>query len=129
MTSKSSQKAGRAAGAARQDSRGQAVLRWAADTARNIAISTSSVLRRLDHTELTLLDEQSKQSASAAPGAAGGPGKAGALKSAASAGFDPYNARPMPKATRNAGASATKPRARSTTRARSSWWRRLFRRA
>jgi hypothetical protein len=98
----------------RHDSRGHAVWQWAADTARNLAITSSQVLRRLDHQGLKLQDETSKSKASR-PGA----------------GFNPYEGRqaPQTKATANAKAKL-KPKNRLPASApparRSSWWRRLF---
>jgi hypothetical protein len=107
----------------RHDSRGHAIWQWAADTARNLAISTSQVLQRLDHDGLSLKDETSKQ--------------ARLHKSMPGGGFDPYDGRALSRAARatpapaNAARGAGVPKGRSPASApsRSSWWRRLFRRA
>jgi hypothetical protein len=100
----------------RHDSRGHAVWQWAADTARNVAVTTSQVLRRLDHQGLSLQDETSKSKA-ARPGA----------------GFNPYEGRQAPQAkakviAKNNAQARVMPKSRSPASApsRSSWWRRLF---
>jgi len=49
---------GKRAGEVRHDSRGHAVWHWASETARNAAISTSQLLRRLDLSGLSLEDER-----------------------------------------------------------------------
>jgi hypothetical protein len=109
----------------REDSRGHAVWQWAADTARNLAISTSQVLRRLDHGSLSLKEETSKQ--------------ARLRKASPGGGFDPYDGRALGRAARAAptrapakavrGAGVLSGRSPGSAPSGSSWWRRLFRRA
>lgn len=134
------------------------MLNWAAETARNIALSASQVLQKLEHRGLSLED-------TAAP--RGKP--AGRQKQMAGGGINPYESAPMPHSRyapngstviKGAGAvqvvrgssgtarvaGATTARTTGNTRttantrtagttsskasapARSSWWQRLFRR-
>lgn len=121
------------AGTVQHDAHGKGVLNWAADTARMIALSTSQVMRKLDHRGLSLED-------TAAPR-----GKAlGRPSQMPGGGTNPYESRPTPRARnepksttviKGAGAAqmareAARPKAtsRPSAPARSSWWQRLFRR-
>jgi hypothetical protein len=119
------------------DARGHAVWQWAAETARNLALSTSQVLRRLDTRSLSLQDEPAPAKREAAHGSTKlqGPGKPqgsaklqGSQKPQASAkpapggGFNPYEGRSV-----GVKAAAKSPSPRRAP-AHSSWWRRLFRR-
>jgi hypothetical protein len=92
------------AGGVLHDDRGNAVWHWASDTARNAAVSTSALLKRLNVSSLSLeetRDEERRQAAAwASYSASATPGK------------------PSPGKKPVAG----KPRIRS------SWWRRLFQR-
>jgi hypothetical protein len=109
------------------DDRGNAVWHWASDTARNAAVSTSALLRRLNVSSLSLeetRDEERRQaaawasySAAAASGKAGAPGKAAPSGKAA-----PGKTTPGKAAAHGGGAAPVKPRVRR------SWWRRLFQR-
>lgn len=142
--------------AVRHDDRGNAVLQWASDTARHAVVSTSSLLKRLDVSSLSLedtLDEKRRRAdgqpsfslpaaapkarttaQSAAPGKAA-PGKVTPGKST------PGKAAPVtagaakgvaagsaagPGAAKRTGSTAPRPGTRPA--ARSSWWRRLFER-
>lgn len=116
------------------DVQGKGMLNWAAMTARHIALSASQVLRKLDHSGLSLED-------TAAPR-----GKPSAqLNQMPGGGVNPYESRPLAqaglerrRATVIKGPGAVPlargpaAHARSTLRAsvpaRPSWWRRLFRR-
>jgi hypothetical protein len=96
------------AGGVLHDDRGNAVWHWASETARNAAVSTSALLKRLNVSSLSLdetRDEERRQAAAwASYSATATPGKPAAGKPAA--------AKPAPG----------KPPIRS------SWWRRLFQR-
>jgi len=110
------------------DKRRRAVLKCASDTARNAAITTSQVMRRLDVAGLSIEGEEAPPPApppqqpelSEAP--APGRGQARPPPLARGAGFDPYNKKtvrsPPPR----------KPAAAAAPRARAPWWRRLFQR-
>ena len=101
---------------------GHAVWQWAADSGRNLIVSTTALLRRLDVPGLKLEDDAGTPR--------GQPGVARDDSAArANTGYDPYGskratsakalhpaARPRPVATKPA---AVPPRRRS-------WWRRLF---
>src|SRR5665213_1814335 len=110
------------------DARGHAVWQWAAETARNLAMSTSQVLRRLDTRSLSLLDEQGTAKETA-PVKTQEPLKL--QPSVKEAGFDPYEGRASKPAAKSAAKSAAKPAARSPAPgikpARSSWWQRMLR--
>jgi hypothetical protein len=124
-------------GEVHHDARGNAVWQWATETARNAAISTSQLLRRLDVSSLSL--EDSKRSKAPSEPASSGPSaskpasnkpssaasRAGASKATTpaprAAGYDPYAGaavRPSPAKVRAVAARPT----------RTSWWRRLFQR-
>jgi hypothetical protein len=120
---------GGAAGKVTHDARGHAVWQWAAETARNIAVTTSQVLRRLDTSSLSLLDDTRSGKNSAKSQQA--PKSQQAAKShGAVTGFDPYEGRASKAAPKPA--TKTKPAARSPVpgikRVRSPWWRRILRR-
>jgi len=113
------------------DARGHAVWQWAAETARNLALSTTQVLRRLDTPSLSLQDEPAPAKREAAHGSAKlqGPGKPqgsvrpqGSVKAAPGGGFNPYEGRSV-----GVKAAAKSPSPRRAP-AHSSWWRRLFHR-
>ncbi len=91
------------AGGVLHDDRGNAVWHWASETARNAAVSTSALLKRLNVSSLSLdetRDEERRQAAAwASYSATATPGK-------------PAPGKP----------AAAKPPIRS------SWWRRLFQR-
>jgi len=91
----------RHSGGARHDARGHAVWQWAADTARNLAISTSQVLRRLDHHGLSLQDE-TPPARGKVPDRPKGSVPSGSVTGA---GFNPYEGRPAPRATRSTNAA------------------------
>jgi hypothetical protein len=136
------------------DARGHAVWHWATETARNIAISASQVLRRLDHSGLSLQDEPpqggqasardvSKAAAkSAGKAAVAGKAAKGSVSGTRDTGFNPYESRSARASTRTPPPSArgavvsktagknpvAKNRSPATAPSRSSWWRRLFRR-
>ena len=117
------------AGEVRHDERGHAVWQWASDSARHAITSTSSLLRRLDVSGLSIAEDPAEKKAAetrkptVATSINGRPIEA---KPAAVA----VAARPAaaPSAAR---AGAVKPEALSpVSRAGSKnpWWRRLFRR-
>jgi hypothetical protein len=111
------------------DDRGNAVWHWASDTARNAAVSTSALLRRLNVSSLSLeetQDEERRQaaawaaySAAAAAGKSAVPGKSALTGKSAPAG---KTGAPGKTAASGTGAVPGKPRVRT------SWWRRLFQR-
>ena len=111
-------------GTIQHDAQGKGVLNWAALTARHIALSASQVLRKLDHSGLSLEDtaaQRGKPSTRARQMPGGG--------------VNPYENRPMPQsrhAPKNStvikGAGAARATSRASAPARSSWWQRLFRR-
>ena len=108
-------------GAVQHDAQGKGGLGWAADTARHIALTASQVLRKLDHSGLSLEDTNAPR---------GKP--SGRLNQMPGGGRNPYESRPMPQsrhAPRSStvikGAGAT---SKASARVRSSWWQRLFRR-
>lgn len=115
------------------DDRGNAVWHWVTDTARHAALSTSSVLKRLNVSNLSLeetLDQERRQSAAwASYTAAAASGRTAAGKAAARKGAPGKAAAPGTGAAsgkaaatgKSTGAVQHKPRARS-------WWRRLFQR-
>jgi hypothetical protein len=112
-----------------QHDQGKSVLNWASMTARNIALSASQVLRKLDHRGLSIED-------TAAPR-----GKPTVRQNQMpGGGMNPYESRPTPQ-SRHAPKSSTvikgggapkaaspKATSRAAARVRSSWWQRLFRR-
>jgi len=108
----------RRTGQVTHDAQGHAVWQWAADTARQVALSASQVLRKLDPGGLSLMDESS--------------GKRQRMPGGA---FNPYeSSRPavrkspgVHRAAQPTRASAAGPRAPvPAPRTRSPWWRRLF---
>lgn len=113
------------------DDRGNAVWHWASDTARNAAVSTSALLRRLNVSSLSLdetQDEERRQAAAwaaytaaaaAAAGKSAAPGKAAPTGKSAPTG---KTGAPGKTAASGTGAVPGKPRVRT------SWWRRLFQR-
>jgi hypothetical protein len=120
-------------GKLQHDAPGMGVFNWATDTARQIALTASQVLRKLDHSGLSIEDTappRGKSSGRSNPMPGGG--------------MNPYESQPMPQSryarkssTVIKGAGAAPPvrgpaGARATLRAsapaRSSWWQRLFRR-
>jgi hypothetical protein len=119
------------AGKVSHDARGHAVWQWAAGTARNLTITTSQVLRRLDTRSLSLLDDADGAKTPAKPRVQKFPGPVrshGPVKSSMpvkpAQGFDPYEGRankPAAKPAARKPAPATKP-------VRSSWWQRMLRR-
>ena len=118
------------AGEVRHDSRGHAVWQWTAETARNVALTTSQVLRRLDSDALQLKDDT-------LPGRGKGAATTDKMPGGA---FDPYESRPAarPPAPTGGGAAAPKPTAPAPRPAPAPppkaaappvpapWWRRLF---
>jgi hypothetical protein len=127
--------------AVRHDDRGNAVLQWASDTARHAVVSTSSLLKRLDVSSLSLedtLDEKRRRAdgqpsfslPAAAPKArttaqSAAPGKAASVTAGAAKGVAAGSAA-GPGAAKRTGSTAPRPGTRPA--ARSSWWRRLFER-
>jgi hypothetical protein len=115
-------------GGVRHDARGNAVWQWATETARHAVASTSQLLRRLDVSSLSLeeLDEDKpapKTKTRSSSGAPAAPTKPAAPVRKAERGFNPYDGAAMPRA-----AAPRKPQPTMPTRARRSWWRRLFQR-
>jgi hypothetical protein len=120
-------------GTVQHDAQGKGVFNWAAETARNIALTASQVLRKLDHRGLSIEDTNAPR---------GKPSER--AKQMPGGGTNPYENRPTrlsrhapknstvikgagaaPSASAPAGARAT---SKASARARSSWWQRLFRR-
>ena len=104
----------------RHDARGNAVWQWTSDTARHAVESTSQLLRRLDVSNIKLeAPDETK-------------------RPRGEAGFNPYEGAAVGRAAPASNAGANSPAAnnapttkRPTTppsRARRSWWRRLFQR-
>jgi hypothetical protein len=111
------------------DDRGNAIWHWASDTARNAAVSTSALLRRLNVSSLSLEETQDEERRQAAAWAsysaptASGKGATARKAAAAGKGASPGNAATPGKMGAPARtAMPFKPRART------SWWRRLFQR-
>jgi len=114
-------------GGVQHDARGNAVWRWASETARHAAVSTSQLLRRLDVSSLSLEDEQPSGAQSKPVPAKSAPTQSAPNKPAAPArkargGFNPYDGAAMPRA------AAPNKQAAVSARPRPSWWRRLFQR-
>ncbi len=111
----------------RHDAQGKGILSWAAETARHLALTTSTVLRRLDHKGLAIDDTAPRgKPSSRASELPGG-------------GFNPYESRPRldrgarGSSTRSAPPSRPAPPtggagrgARRAAAARTSWWQRLL---
>jgi hypothetical protein len=118
--SREAREAKRLEGGVLHDDRGNAVWHWASDTARNAAVSTSALLRRLNVSSLSLeetRDEERRQAAAwVSFTAAAAAGKPAAGKTA------PVKAVPGKAGAPGTGAAAGRPRPRT------SWWRRLFQR-
>jgi hypothetical protein len=116
-------------GTMQHDAQGRGVFNWATETARNIALSASQVLRKLDHRGLSIEDTNAPR---------GKPSER--AKQMPGGGTNPYESRPMPRSRhapknstviKGAGASAgagPKSTSRASARERPSWWQRLFRR-
>jgi hypothetical protein len=111
-------------GKVQHDAHGTGLFNWATDTARQIALSASQVLRKLDHRGLSLEDTAAPRGKSSA--------RANQMPGG---GMNPYESRPMPRsrhAPKNStvikGAGAPRATSRASAPARSSWWQRLFRR-
>ena len=104
-----------------KDARGRAVWEWAADTARLVALTTSEVLRKLEHKGLSLEDDPKGLPSKPKGGTGGGGASAGG-------GFNPYDSKLPARGARTPSAPRKAPSARSPGSApvRSSWWRRLF---
>jgi hypothetical protein len=124
-------------GGVEHDARGNAVWRWASETARHAAVSTSQLLRRLDVSSLSLEDEQPSGAqskpvpAKPAPTQSAptrhspnksAPNKPVAPVRKAHGGFNPYDGAAIPRA------AGPKKQAPVSARPRPSWWRRLFQR-
>lgn len=108
---------------------GRAVLQWAADTARMLALSASQVMRKLDTSSLKLDEEEPPRGQPMARRGEPLPG----------GGMNPYENKgprrsPPPRSRephRTAAptrAPAASPHPPASSRARTSWWRRLFQR-
>jgi hypothetical protein len=115
-------------GGVRHDARGTAVWQWAAETARHAIASTSQLLRRLDASSLSLEqiddDQQTPKTPTKSSAAArAAPTKPGVPVRKAERGFNPYDAAAISRT-----AAPRKPQPAMPTRARRSWWRRLFQR-
>jgi hypothetical protein len=120
-------------GKVQHDAQGKGVFSWAAETARNIALSASQVLRKLDHSGLSIEDTAAPRGKSS--------GRSNQMPGGAT---NPYESRPTPPSRyarksstviKGAGAAqmmrapaAAKATSRPSAPARSSWWQRLFRR-
>ena len=120
-------------GTVQHDAHGKGVFNWATETARNIALTASQVLRKLDHRGLSIEDTNAPR---------GKP--SGRLNQMPGGGTNPYESRPMPQSRhaaksstviKGAGAAQTargpagaRSTSKASARARSSWWQRLFRR-
>jgi hypothetical protein len=125
------------AGKVSHDARGHAVWQWAAETARNLAITTSQVLRRLDTRSLSLLDDADNAADAKTPAKPPAQKFPGPVRSQAAVkspvplkpgqGFDPYESRAKPVA-RPATHSAAKSPAPAPKPVRASWWQRMLRR-
>src|SRR5579863_8885663 len=112
----------------RHDAQGKGILTWAAESARLLALSTSSVLRRLDNQSLSIDDTAPRgKPSSRAPEMPGGgvnPYESGSRMergSRAPTARDAQPARTAPLPGRG-GPGARRP---ASAPARSSWWQRL----
>jgi hypothetical protein len=115
-------------GGVRHDARGNAVWQWATETARHAVASTSQLLRRLDVSSLSLEELDEDKAAPKTPNKSSSAAFAAPTKPAvpmrkAERGFNPYDGAATPRA-----AAPRKPQPAMPTRARRSWWRRLFQR-
>lgn len=122
-------------GQVRHDAQGKGVLTWAAETARHLALTTSQVLRKLDHSGLAIDDTAPRGKRSLRvtqlPGGGSNPYESSVARSAGGAKSSTVikggGAPPVAGASQAARGGA-KARPQSSVPARSSWWQRLFRR-
>lgn len=114
---------------------GRAVLQWAADTARMLALSASQVMRKLDTNSLKLEDEEPPGGAPAARRGAPMPGggmnpydhRVAARAPARTRGRDTHRASTPTPARPAAGVSpSSRSSPASAKPAPTSWWRRLL---
>jgi len=108
----------KSAGEVRHDERGHAVWQWASDSARHAVTSTSSLLRRLDVSGLSIAEDPAEKKAAEARKptvATSMNGRLIAAKPAAAAAVKPV-----------AAPAALSPESRAVSK--DPWWRRLFRR-
>jgi hypothetical protein len=126
----------KSAGEVRHDERGHAVWQWASDSARHAITSTSSLLRRLDVSGLSIAEDPAEKKAAEARKPTVATSMNGrpieAKPAAAAARPAATRAAAAPGAARaGAGKSAAAPAAlspESRAESKDPWWRRLFRR-